>query len=146
MKKIMFFLFALFLLSGCSLVEEVSNGVNYVAEATEFVEEVSTFTQDIPALTEQAVTDEQARMELETKLMEIKEDMEEFNTLQAPDMAADVHQQIVEYNNAALKNIDSYLEMVENGTLDITAIEEYELIQSLQEISKTLDKMREFRQ
>ncbi|WP_083584349.1 DUF6376 family protein [Bacillus weihaiensis] len=146
MKKIMVFFFAIFLLAGCSLVEEVSNGVNYVAEATEFVEEVSIFTQEIPTLTEQAVTDEQARMELETKLVEMKEDMEEFNSLQAPDMAADVHQQIVEYNNAALKNIDSYLEMVENGTLDITAIEENELIQSLQEISKTLDLLREFGQ
>lgn len=133
-------------LGGCSSLESVNNTLTYVNEATDYVNEASTFANEVPALAEQAVSDQQAAQELETKLQEMKQDIEEFNELQPPDMAADLHQQIVEQNNQIAQGIDLYLNNVEEGKLDPAVLENTEIFQSIQEITSIIDQIKQLGQ
>ncbi|WP_449539712.1 DUF6376 family protein [Ferdinandcohnia sp. Marseille-Q9671] len=145
MKKrfLAFSLLGLLFLGACSVLEDVNNTVTYVNEATDYVNEVSTFINDAPSLAEQAVTDEQARADLETQLTEMLEDMESFNSLEAPGIASDLHQQIVDYNQQAIEGINVYLENVENGQIDPALFENSELLINLQEITNTIDQIKQ---
>lgn len=143
MKQMIFSIITLVFLGGCSLLEDVNNSVNYVNEATDYVGEVNTFVQEVPALAEQAVSDEQARLDLETKLTDMKEDIEAFNELQAPDLANDLHQQIIAHNNTALEGIDLYLTNIKVGKFDTALLENSEFFTSLQEITDTVDQIKQ---
>lgn len=134
---------SLLLLGGCSLLEDVNNSVNYVNEATDYVGEVNTFVQEVPALAEQAVSDEQARLDLETKLTDMKKDIEDFNELQAPDLANDLHQQIMAHNNTALEGIDLYLNNIKDGKFDAALLENSEFFTAMQEVTDTVDQIKQ---
>ncbi|SFF59104.1 hypothetical protein SAMN05216353_102230 [Halobacillus alkaliphilus] len=145
MKKVYgyFFIVVMLFLSGCSFLEGVNNSLNYVNEATEYANEVSTFTSEVPELAEQAVMDQQAANELETRLEEMKANIEEFNELEAPQAGADLHEQVVERNNQALEGIQMYLDNMENGKLDASVIENTEVFQSLREITEVIDQIKQ---
>lgn len=148
MKKwlIIFSAVPFLLLCGCSSLENVNNTLKYVNEATDYVSEVRTFANEVPALAEQAVGDQQAAKELETKLEEMKKDIEEFNELQPPDLAADLHQQMVEQNNQVIEGINLYLSSMEDGKLDPAVVENAEMFQSIQEIISIIDQIKQLGQ
>ncbi|ELK46608.1 DUF6376 family protein [Halobacillus sp. ACCC02827] len=137
---------AIGVLGGCSMLEGVNNSLSYVNEATEYANEASSFAQEAPSLAEQAVQDPDAAGELETKLEEMKADIEEFNELDAPSVAEDLHQQVVSQNDKALEGIQVYLDNVENGTLDPSVIENTELFQTMSELSQIVDQIEEIQQ
>ncbi|WP_226666132.1 DUF6376 family protein [Metabacillus litoralis] len=143
MKLMVFSITTMLFLGGCSLLEDVNNSVTYVNEATEYVGEVNTFVSEVPTLAEQAVSDELARLDLESKLTDMKEDIEAFNELQAPELANDLHQQIIEHNNTALEGIDLYLHNIKDGKFDTALLENSEFFTSLQEITDTVDQIKE---
>ncbi|WP_026021705.1 DUF6376 family protein [Bacillus timonensis] len=145
MKKrfLVFSLLGLLFLGACSVLENVNNTVTYVNEATDYVNEVSTFINEAPTLAEQAVADEQAREDLETKLTDMQKNMDTFNLLQPPEMAADLHQQIVDYNQQAKEGITLYLDNIENGQLDPALLENSELFQTLQNVTNTIDQIKQ---
>lgn len=134
------------LLGGCSSLESVNNTLTYANEATDYANEAITFANEVPSLAEQAVSDQQAAKELETKLEEMKKDIEEFNELQSPDMAADLHQQMVEQNNKVLEGIDLYLNNMEGGKLDPAIAENTEMFKSIQEIGDILEQIKKLGQ
>lgn len=145
MKKtvIACFISATMILSGCSMLEGVNNTLNYADQATEYANEVSTFVNEVPPLAEQATKDQQAAKELETKLEDMKQDIEEFNELEEPSIGADLHQQVVDQNKQALEGIDAYLNNMENGKLDSSVIENTEIFQSLRDITNTIDQIKQ---
>lgn len=102
-------------LMGCSLVEQGKNSIDYAQKATDYVNEISAFANDAPALAEKAVNDSEARKELEAKLSEIKQDIPAFNELTPPDVAKDLHQQIVGYNEKLNTLIDTAMTKIEEG-------------------------------
>lgn len=104
-------------LIGCSIVEEGKNSLDYAQKATDYVNEISAFANEAPALAEKAVNDKEARKELEAKLNEIKQDIPAFNELTPPDVAKDLHQQIVGYNEKLNTLIDTSMKKVEEGKL-----------------------------
>ena len=106
-------------LMGCSIVEEGKNSIDYAQKATDYVNEISAFANDAPALAEKAVNDSEARKELETKLSEIKQDIPAFNELTPPDVAKDIHQQIVGYNEKLNALIDTAMTKIEEGKVDV---------------------------
>ncbi|TYR80522.1 hypothetical protein FZC66_09095 [Priestia megaterium] len=131
------------LLGGCSFFEDANNTLTYVNEATDYVNEAKTFANDVPSLAEQAVTDSQAATELETRLEEMKADIEAFNKLEAPEVAADLHGQMVEQNNRALEGINLYLDHIEGGKLDPGVVENTELFKSIQEITSITEQIKQ---
>lgn len=145
MKKISiaFLMASGILLSGCSALEGVNNTLNYATEASEYANEASAFVKEVPDLAKRAVNDEQAARELETKLEEMKTNIEEFNELEAPEIGADLHQQVVNQNNRAIEGIDLYLNNMENGKLDSAVLDNTQAFKSLQEITSLIDQIKQ---
>lgn len=145
MKK-WFFVFCtsiLFLLSGCSLLNDVSNSITYIDEATDYFAKATDFANEVQPLAQQAVQDVQAAKELETRLLDMKQEIEAFNELQPPELAADLHQQIVAKNNVILDGIDLYLTNIVDGKLDPAILENTELFKTVEDISSIIDQIKQ---
>lgn len=135
------FLFTIGLM-GCSVIEEGKNSIDYAQKATDYVNEVSTFANEAPGLVEKAINDSTARKELETKLREIQKDIPAFNELTPPDVAKDIHQQIVGYNEKLNELIDTTMKKIEEGKLDVEQFKNSELMQTVQQLKDLKDKIQ----
>ncbi len=129
-------------LMGCSVVEEGKNSLDYAQKATDYVNEISAFANEAPVLAEKAVNDKEARKELEAKLNEIKQDIPAFNELTPPDVAKDLHQQIVGYNEKLNTLIDTSMKKVEEGKIDVEQFKNSELTQTLDQVRDLKDKIQ----
>ncbi|MGH1296817.1 DUF6376 family protein [Bacillus pretiosus] len=129
-------------LMGCSLVEQGKNSLDYAQKATDYVNEISAFANDAPALAEKAVNDSEARKELETKLNEIKQDIPAFNELTPPDVAKDLHQQIVGYNEKLNTLIDTAMTKIEEGKVDVEQFKNSELMQTIDQVRDLKEKVQ----
>ncbi|WIG29351.1 DUF6376 family protein [Bacillus toyonensis] len=129
-------------LIGCSIVEEGKNSLDYAQKATDYVNEISAFANEAPALGEKAVNDKEARKELEAKLNEIKQDIPAFNELTPPDVAKDLHQQIVGYNEKLNTLIDTSMKKVEEGKIDVEQFKNSELMQTMDQVRDLKDKIQ----
>jgi hypothetical protein len=134
------------LLGGCSLLEDAKNTVTYINEATDYLNKATTFANEAPSLAQKAVSDPQAATELEELLNEMKQDINTFNKLQAPELAADLHQQIVNQNGIVTKGIDMYLNNFVDGKLDPAVLENTELYQTVGEISDIINQIKQLGQ
>src|SRR4051794_1189960 len=85
-------------LTSCSTIEEVSNSLNYVTEATDYIDEVNQFANELPAVAEAAINDLNSKIQLEKLLTEMQNEIEEFNILETPTMLEDIHNQVIEHN------------------------------------------------
>jgi hypothetical protein len=148
MKKRLFMLSAclLLFLSGCSLLNDAKNSLTYINEATDYLNKATAFANDVPSLAQQAVTNPQSAEQLGTMLQDMKQEITSFNKLQAPDIAADFHQQIVEQNNKFISGIDVYLAHIKNGRLDPAVLENTEMFQTVQEITSIVDQIKQLGQ
>ncbi|KIZ28471.1 DUF6376 family protein [Bacillus cereus] len=129
-------------LMGCSIVEEGKNSIDHAQKATDYVNEISAFANDAPALAEKAINDSEARKELETKLSEIKQDIPAFNELTPPDVAKDLHQQIVGYNEKLNTLIDTAMTKIEEGKVDVEQFKNSELMQTVDQVRDLKDKVQ----
>lgn len=123
----------LILLSGCSLVEDVNNSLDYTEQTASFINEATQFAGTIPDLAEQAANNSNALQQLNEELDNMKASISEFTGLEAPAFARDIHDQLVGYSQTLSQEIDSYKEQIQNGVTDFRNTE----------ISQTLDQMRE---
>ncbi|MED3086216.1 DUF6376 family protein [Bacillus toyonensis] len=141
-KSILLVLIVSIGLIGCSIVEEGKNSLDYAQKATDYVNEISAFANEAPALAEKAVNDKEARKELEAKLNEIKQDIPAFNELTPPDVAKDLHQQIVGYNEKLNTLIDTSMKKVEEGKIDVEQFKNSELMQTMDQVRDLKDKVQ----
>lgn len=135
----MFAIFTLMISSACSVVDEVNKSVNYVDESTSYLTSVSDFAEKAPDLIQTAVTDETSRDELEKQLQSLRQQMEEFNNLEAPTIAEDVHQDIVTQNEAAIEKID---QLYKDGELVVEELQNSEIVQTLEDISSLMNTVQ----
>lgn len=126
-------------LSGCSLLTEVNDSIEYVNTATEHVAKLNTFADEAPQLVQAAVTDTEVKQELETKLITLKQDIEEFiNTQNVPKVAEDIHQEFVAKNEVLLGEINQALE---NGNLALDKLESSELFTTINDVTNLLNRL-----
>ncbi|KZE64925.1 hypothetical protein AWM68_09770 [Fictibacillus phosphorivorans] len=118
-------------LTGCSVVEDVTNGVNYVPAATEYINDVQQFSKDIPGLAEKAISDQNARVELEKALQDINADIKDFNELTPPSVFEDIHNQVLDHNQTLQDGIDQYLTAVKNGEFSPDFLKESGLLDDI---------------
>ena len=130
-------------LSGCSFLEDVNGTIDYVNQATDYVNEATEFANEVPSLAERAITDSDAMAKLETSLLEMKKEIETFNELEAPALAEDIHQQVLEYNDKALEGINKLLSNIENGQLDPSLLDNTEVFSTLQELANLSEKIQQ---
>ncbi|WP_312506277.1 DUF6376 family protein, partial [Bacillus luti] len=115
---------------------------DYAQKATDYVNEVSAFANEAPALAEKAINDGEARKELEAKLNEIKQDIPAFNELTPPDVAKDLHEQIVGYNEKLSALIDTSMKKIEEGKMDVEQFKNSELMQTIDQVRDLKDKIQ----
>ncbi|MFE1245964.1 DUF6376 family protein [Fictibacillus sp. NPDC058756] len=129
-------------LTGCSAVNEVTNGLNYVPEATEYINDVQQFSKEISAIAETAVNDPKARGELEQLLEDMKSDIGEFGDLTPPSVFEDVHNQVIEQNNKLQEGIDKYLTVIKDGELNADLLEQSGLLDDIAVYNDLLSQIK----
>lgn len=138
MKQWLGITLVLLFLSGCSLVEEVNNSLDYTEQATTFVNEATQFAGTIPDLAQEAENNIDAKEQLTEQLENMKTQISEFNGLEAPAFAQNIHETIVGYNETLNGQIDEYRTQIENG---ITDFKNTEMAQTLSKIQETMDQI-----
>ncbi|MEH7247116.1 DUF6376 family protein [Neobacillus niacini] len=148
MKKLLLVMSAsmLLLLGGCSFLNDAQNSLSYINDATDYLSAATEFASDAPALAQQAIGDIQAAEDFQTMLQDMQQTVEAFNELQAPDIAAELHQQIIEQNSAIITEIETYLNNFKDGLLDPAILENTELFQSVQDITNIIEQIQQLGQ
>lgn len=111
----MLLLSIMLLTAGCGIIEEVGQTVNFATETTDYLQSLTEFGQDMNTLAEQAVTDLDARTDLKDQIVALKEQVINYEGLQVPDYAKELHQSISEYNSMLQQGLDQALTNIEQG-------------------------------
>ncbi|MFD4929677.1 DUF6376 family protein [Peribacillus butanolivorans] len=144
MKKIITIAFmSILTLSGCSLLGEVNSSLEYADNATGYVSTVKEFANEVPALSKDAATDTEVRENLEKELQLMKTEIEEFNATEPPQIAESIHEKIVSSNQQLSDGIDLYLNNIENGQFDPEALENSEIMKSIENITSLANQIEE---
>lgn len=144
MKKIMTIaLLSILTLSGCSLLGEVNSSLEYADNATEYISTVKKFSNEVPALSQDAVANTEARANLEKELELMKTEIEEFNATEPPQIAEGIHEKIVSSNQQLSDGIELYLNNIENGQIDPKALEDSEIMKSIDNITGLAKQIEE---
>ncbi|MFD6442838.1 DUF6376 family protein [Peribacillus sp. NPDC060186] len=144
MKKIITIaLLSILTLSGCSLLGEVNSSLEYADNATGYISTVKEFANEVPALSQDAVTNAEARANLEKELQLMKTEIEEFNATEPPQIAEGIHEKIVSSNQQLSDGIEIYLNNIENGQFDPKALEDSEIMKSIDNITGLAKQIEE---
>ncbi|PLR83405.1 MULTISPECIES: DUF6376 family protein [Bacillus] len=131
------------LLSGCSFMEDLNQSVEYVNDATTYINEANQFREELPKLAEEAIANNESVQELKNSLINMKEDAEIFIAIEPPQMAEDIHAQLTDYSEQLKVAIDTYLENIELGNLDLTTLEDSQILTTLNEISSVVEQLEQ---
>jgi uncharacterized coiled-coil DUF342 family protein len=143
MKKtimLIFIIFSTMLVSACSVLEEVNGSLEYVNKATEHISTLSDFSEEAPQMIKDAALDSEEREELGNQLAALKGDIEEFNTIVAPSIAENIHQQLVSKNEALIEEINK---VIENGEVSIAKLEDTQLFKTISEVTTLLNQLEQ---
>lgn len=143
MKKLII-LFSFFMLTGCGILEEANNSLTYVEEMTDYLNEAEQFANDFPGLVENAAADSSNIPALETRLKDMKTEIQEINDLTPPQLAESIHKKVEGYNEQALEGIDRALVEIDKGEVQISELQNLEIVNTfnqLQEIKGNLENL-----
>jgi hypothetical protein len=101
--------------SGCGMINNVGQTVDFAAETSGYVQTLTAFGQDMNELAEQAANDMEARTELKQRLVALKEQVLQYGQLDAPDYARKLHESIAGYNKQLQQGLDQALTNIEQG-------------------------------
>ncbi|WP_285769279.1 DUF6376 family protein [Peribacillus sp. SI8-4] len=142
MKKMIAIAFlAVLTLSGCSLLGEVNSSLEYADNTTAYMNTVKEFANELPASAQDAVTNAEARQSLEKDLEQMQTEIEEFNATEPPEIAETIHEKIVASNQQLSDGIELYLNNIEKGQIDPKALEESEIMQTIDQITSLSDQI-----
>lgn len=141
MRKLTLLFVAVFgslMLSACSLLGEVNNTLEYVNKATDHINTLSTFAEQAPQMLQDAALNENVKQDLENQLNNLIVEIEEFNSLEAPKIAEDIHQQLVSKNNVIIEEINTVLESghIEN-------LENTQIFETINEVTTLLNQIEQ---
>ncbi len=128
------------LLPGCALIDGVNDTLDYVNDAVAYVQRTANFADQLPALAQDAVRNPERVEALRQELAAMKEQITLFNDLEPPAIAKDIHQEILTYNETLQLEIDTYLDRINQGIIEL---EDSELLQTVQEITELLDRLQQ---
>jgi hypothetical protein len=131
------------LLTGCSVLDSVDTSLNYANEATTYVNNAASFSEQLPSLAEQAVTDPEAKNSLLDELENMKNNIANFNAIEAPSFAEDIHQQLVDYNETLEQDIDGYLEKAKIDNISLDSLADSHILQTVDQITQTLNQIKQ---
>jgi PBP1b-binding outer membrane lipoprotein LpoB len=137
--KVVFIAAAFMLLSGCSVLNEVNDSIDYVHTTTEHIGKLNSFAEEAPQLIQEAMADPAVKEELESQLGVLKQDIEQFISLdQIPAVAESIHQELVSANEELLGQINYVLE---NGNLALDKLESSQLVTTANKVTNLLNRI-----
>lgn len=133
---IVFAIISALFLSGCSLLEGVNQSLDYVNKATEHINTWNEFGQEAPQLIQDAMTNSEAKAELEKRISSLLEEIDLFNQVEPPAIAEDIHQKIVEKNEELKEVMESAMV---DGELVLEQLENSELLTLINEVTTLMN-------
>lgn len=130
------------LLSSCSLLDGINNSLNYVDQTTAYINDATVFAEKIQTFAVQAATDSEVRNELKGELELMKEKIINFNAIEAPLLAKEIHNQLVSYNEKLLTEINGYLDKI-NNHVDFEAIKDTQILQTIEKITNIQQQLEQ---
>jgi hypothetical protein len=127
------------ILSACSFLGEVNKSIDYVNQATDHINKLNAFAKEAPQLIESATTSLEKQKELESKLVNLKQDIEDFiNIKDVPSIAKDIHQELIVKNELLLIEIN---EVLQNGHLALDKLENSQIFNTVNEVTNLLNRI-----
>ena len=137
--KIFFVLLAVMSLSACNFLGEVNDSIDYVNIATDHIDKLNTFAGEAPQLIQEAATDTEVRQNLETQLVTLKQEIEEFISItEVPSIAENIHQEFVNKNELLLNEINKVLA---NGHLALDQLQDSQIVTTINDVTNLLDRI-----
>ena len=115
MKRILILVLSMIILSGCSLIEGENVTEQYVDSASQYINELSKFAEEAPQMAKEAATNPEVMNTLNDWATSLSEKIEQFNGIDVPTIAQDLHEQIVEKNDTLLTDL---MNSIENGKIN----------------------------
>ncbi|CAI6085480.1 DUF6376 family protein [Cohnella sp. JJ-181] len=125
-------------LSACSLFQEANNSLQYADQAKQHLNNLADFAEQAPQQIQDAATNPETKQELENQLTALKKEIEQFNLIDAPAIATDLHQQIVEKNQVLLDEINQVLA---SGNLALDQLLNSPFISTINDITSFMNRI-----
>ncbi|MUT68095.1 DUF6376 family protein [Paenibacillus sp. NEAU-GSW1] len=140
MKKLMILLLVVssMALSACSFIEEADNTLGYVNQATEHINSLTAFAEQAPQMIQDAATNPDTLQKLEDQLIALRTEIEQFNLIEAPAIAKDLHQQLLEKNKLLLDEINQVLA---EGHLALDQLENSPILTTINDITSLINRI-----
>ncbi|NBJ69856.1 MULTISPECIES: DUF6376 family protein [Clostridia] len=124
MKKIILSMlcFLVLLLSGCSILEEASDSLNYLDEATTYLNDLNNFIEEAASL---------EKDQLMTRLENLETTITDFINLDPPEAAEDIHQEL---RNQSELLLDETYRLMEQGELTFEQVKDTDIYQTIENI------------
>lgn len=134
MKKVMLGLLSLslLLLSGCALLEETTNSLNYAEEATAYVNDLNNFLEKASTLEAD---------ELRTELKNLQTTITDFIDIDPPAIAEDIHQELKSRSEQLLDTTNNLMDQGEITVEQITDTELYRTIENIQSLQNQIEQL-----
>ncbi|WP_214987838.1 DUF6376 family protein [Bacillus sp. ISL-47] len=117
----------------------MNDSIDYVNQATEHINTLNNFAEEAPQLIKEAASDPALKQELEDRLFTLKQDVEEFIALKdIPTLAEDIHQELVNQNEALLAEINKVLD---HGNMALDQLENSQLFSTINEVTSLLNRI-----
>lgn len=140
MKKVMLIvvLLSAFMLSACSLSEEVNHSLEYAKEVKEQLDMLNNFAEEAPQMFKDAALSPESMKELETQLNDLKTNISDFNKTEVPAIAESIHEQLVTKNQTLLDEINA---LVDNGNIVLDHIENTQILKTINDVISLLNRI-----
>ncbi|MFD0669853.1 DUF6376 family protein [Cohnella sp. GCM10027633] len=140
MRKMMMLVLVLstMTLSACSLFQETNNSLQYADQATEHLNNLADFAAQAPQQIKEAATNPETKQELNDRLMALKNEIAQFNLIDAPGYAKDLHRQIVEKNQVLLDEINQALA---GGNLALDQLQNSPIISTITDVTSFMNRI-----
>ncbi|MGG3885374.1 DUF6376 family protein [Brevibacillus panacihumi] len=137
MKKVLLIvvLLSAFMLSACSLSEEVNHSLEYAKEVKKQLDMLNSFAEEAPQMFKDAALSPESMKELETQLNDLKTNISDFNKTEVPAIAESIHEQLVTKNQTLLDEINA---LVDNGNIVLDHIENTQILKTINDVISLL--------
>lgn len=131
-------LLSTFMLSACSLSEEVNHSLEYAKEVKEQIDILNNFVEEAPQMFEDAAFSSETKQELESQLNDLKTNINDFNKIEVPIIAESIHEQLIMKNQTLLEEINAY---VENGNIVLDNIGNTQIFKTMNDVISLLNRI-----
>ncbi|RFA36614.1 hypothetical protein CAI16_04300 [Virgibacillus dokdonensis] len=134
MKKVTLGLLSLSLLwlSGCALLEETTNSLNYAEEATAYVNDLNHFLEEASTLEAD---------ELRTELENLQTTITDFIDIDPPTIAEDIHEELKSRSEQLLDTTNDLMNQGEVTVEQIKNTELYRTIENIQSLQNQIEQL-----